>query len=87
MIQTPDHLSDTLVVLTDAPQVKLVPMTHKVPVMETVQTTETYEEDAEPVYETVVTQAAGDRYAFRYDELNMFIAAGFEARLHALENK
>lgn len=28
---------------------------------------------------------AGDRYSFRYDELNLFIAAGFEARLSALE--
>ena len=32
-----------------------------------------------------VTQEAGDRYAFRYDELAMFIAAGQEARLMALE--
>jgi len=31
------------------------------------------------------TQVAGSRYAFRYDELNLFIAAGFEARLSALE--
>lgn len=30
---------------------------------------------------------AGDRYAFRYDQLNMFIAAGMEARLAALEAK
>jgi hypothetical protein len=28
---------------------------------------------------------AGDRYGVRYDELMMFIAAGFEARLAALE--
>jgi len=34
---------------------------------------------------TEQTQWAGDRYAFRYDQLNMFIAAGFEARLSALE--
>ncbi|OEZ81002.1 hypothetical protein JAB6_40370 [Janthinobacterium sp. HH104] len=34
---------------------------------------------------TEVTQEAGDRYAFRYDELAMFIAAGQEARLAALE--
>lgn len=27
----------------------------------------------------------GNRYSFRYDELNLFIAAGFEARLSALE--
>lgn len=31
------------------------------------------------------TQVAGNLYAFRYDELNVFIAAGFEARLAALE--
>lgn len=34
-----------------------------------------------------VTLEAGDRYAFRYDELAMFIAAGQEARLAALECK
>lgn len=34
---------------------------------------------------TEVTLEAGDRYAFRYDELAMFIAAGQEARLSALE--
>ena len=34
-----------------------------------------------------VTIKAGDRYSFRMDELNLFIAAGFEARLAALENK
>ncbi|MGK5080464.1 tail fiber domain-containing protein [Janthinobacterium sp. HLX7-2] len=34
---------------------------------------------------TEVTLEAGDRYAFRYDELAMFIAAGQEARLAALE--
>lgn len=34
----------------------------------------------------VVEQEAGDRYSFRMDELNMFIAAGFEARLSALES-
>ena len=31
------------------------------------------------------TLPAGDRYAFRYDELNQFIAAGFEARQAAIE--
>ncbi|MGE8170266.1 tail fiber domain-containing protein [Pseudomonas putida] len=38
--------------------------------------------------ETVVLNEAvpaGDRYSFRYDELNLFIAAGIEARLAALE--
>lgn len=34
---------------------------------------------------TEQTQTAGDRYAFRYDQLNLFIAAGIEARLTALE--
>lgn len=34
---------------------------------------------------TEQTQHAGDRYAFRTDELLMFIARGFEARLTALE--
>jgi hypothetical protein len=37
-----------------------------------------------------VTQAyrpAGDRYSFRHDELLLFIARGFAARLDALENK
>ena len=34
---------------------------------------------------TEITLEAGDRYAFRYDELAMFIAAGQEARLAALE--
>lgn len=32
------------------------------------------------------TQVAGDRYAFRYDELNLFIARGLDARLSALED-
>lgn len=35
---------------------------------------------------TEVVLEAGDRYAFRYDELSMFIAAGQEARLAALES-
>ena len=34
---------------------------------------------------TEIVQEAGDRYAFRNDQLNLFIAAGFEARLSALE--
>jgi hypothetical protein len=62
-----------------------VPLMHKVPVMETIESQEAYTEPAEPKYETVVTTPAGDRYAFRYDQLNLFIAAGFEARLAALE--
>lgn len=36
---------------------------------------------------TEQTQKAGDRYGFRYDQLMMFIAAGFEARLSELESK
>lgn len=36
---------------------------------------------------TVPELEAGDRYSFRYDQLNLFIAAGFEARLSALEGK
>lgn len=35
--------------------------------------------------DTGVPTPAGSRYAFRYDELNMFLARGFEARLAALE--
>ncbi|MDD3884563.1 MAG: hypothetical protein PHW66_06460 [Gallionella sp.] len=34
---------------------------------------------------TEVIQTAGDRYSFRYDQLNLFIAAGLNARLAALE--
>ncbi len=36
----------------------------------------------------IITPAveAGNRYGFRYDQLNMFIAAGLEARLNALES-
>ena len=37
-----------------------------------------------PIYKTI---PAGDLYSFRLDELNMFIAKGFEARLSALEDK
>lgn len=36
---------------------------------------------------TEQTKVAGDAYAFRYDQLNMFIAAGIEYRLTALEAK
>lgn len=44
----------------------------------------------EPIYETIVIEPekvipAGDRYSFRHDELLLFIARGFEARLSALE--
>lgn len=37
--------------------------------------------DDNPTYE--VTKEAGDRYGFRYDQLNQFIIAGFNARLEA----
>lgn len=50
------------------------PVTHPVPVMETV----------EQRFSLVETQAAGDRYAFRYDQLCLFITAGQQARLAAL---
>ncbi|MHC6226309.1 tail fiber domain-containing protein [Pseudomonas sp. X10] len=36
-------------------------------------------------YERVKVSDAGDRYSFRHDELLLFIAAGVEARLAALE--
>ncbi|MDC8756271.1 tail fiber domain-containing protein [Janthinobacterium fluminis] len=35
--------------------------------------------------DTGVPTPAGSRYAFRFDELNLFLARGFEARLAALE--
>lgn len=38
----------------------------------------------EPASRRLITPA-GNRFSFRFDELNMFIAAGFEARLAALE--
>ena len=34
---------------------------------------------------TEIVQEAGDRYAFRYDQLSLFISAGLHARLAALE--
>lgn len=34
---------------------------------------------------TQTLSEGGDRYSFRYDELNLFLARGFEARLAALE--
>lgn len=37
-----------------------------------------------PIYKTI---PAGDRYSFRLEELNLFIAKGFEARLSAIEDK
>ena len=38
-------------------------------------------------HEKKLTRESGDRYSFRYDQLNMFIAKGIEARLSALESK
>lgn len=48
--------------------------------------------EAQPAIEaaeawTEVVTPAGNRYGFRYDELNQLIAAGFAARLDALEKK
>lgn len=37
-----------------------------------------------PIYKTI---PAGDRYSFRPEELNLFIAKGFEARLSEIEEK
>lgn len=47
--------------------------------------------EAQPAIEakdawTEVTQQAGDRYSFRYDQLTLFIARGIDARLAALES-
>lgn len=35
--------------------------------------------------EVIEKYDSGDRYSFRYDQLNLFIAKGFEARLSAIE--
>lgn len=43
-----------------------------------------YEDDVNPI---IGKKEAGDRYSFRYDQLNLFIARGIEARLSALEDK
>ena len=43
-----------------------------------------YEDDVNPI---IGKKEAGDRYSFRYDQLNLFIASGIEARLSALEDK
>lgn len=43
-----------------------------------------YEDDVTPI---MGKKEAGDRYSFRYDQLNLFIARGIEARLSALEDK
>lgn len=41
--------------------------------------------EARPAW-TEQTQQAGDAFSFRYDQLNMFIAAGLEARISMLES-
>lgn len=69
----------------DHPIVVKTPMTIKIPVME--DYVEEYDVDAAPIYEQVLVKPAGDLYGFRYDQLNLFIAAGLEARLSALEGK
>lgn len=43
-----------------------------------------YDKNDKPIEEV---REAGDRYSFRYDQLNLFIAKGFEARLSALESE
>lgn len=43
-----------------------------------------YDDDVTPI---MGKKEAGDRYSFRYDQLNLFIARGIEARLSALEDK
>ena len=55
---------------------KLVCVKEAVPAVEAVE--------AKPAWREQI-QAAGDRYSFRPDELLLFIARGFEARLTALE--
>lgn len=37
--------------------------------------------------EDSIVVPAGDRYSFRIDELNLFLVAGFEARLSEIESK
>nr|UVM80660.1 MAG: chaperone of endosialidase [Bacteriophage sp.] len=43
-----------------------------------------YDDDVNPI---MGKKEAGDRYSFRYDQLNLFIARGIEARLSAIEEK
>lgn len=43
-----------------------------------------YEDDVNPI---MGKKEAGNRYSFRYDQLNLFIARGIEARLSAIEEK
>jgi hypothetical protein len=47
-----------------------------VPAVEAVEAADAYRE---------ILQEAGNQYGFRYDQLNLFIARGFDARLAALE--
>ncbi|WP_428719146.1 tail fiber domain-containing protein [Undibacterium curvum] len=62
-----------------------VQLTVDVPVMEPV--VEQYEVDAEPVFEDVVIRPAGDRYAFRYEQLNLFLLAGLFAMMSGQSQK
>lgn len=43
-----------------------------------------YEDDVNPI---MGKKEAGNRYSFRYDQLNLFIARGIEARLSVIEEK
>ena len=76
-------LDDAGVEIEPARGATFKPLTHPVPSMTWV--TESYEEDAPPTYVTVKVREAGDKYSFRVHELLLFIAAGFEARMLALE--
>jgi len=44
-----------------------------------------FDEHGTPTGRQVVTKPAGDLYSFRSDELALFLARGFDARLAALE--
>lgn len=80
---TPAVLDNDGNVVAPAQEAVYRQLTHAVPVMEAVE--ETYEDDAEPLFEQRLVRPAGDRYSFRPDELLLFMARGFEARLSALE--
>ena len=68
-------------------------LTQEIPAVIEQQETGEVDEDGNPIMEDVeveparteIVREAGDRYSFRPDELLMFIARGFEARLSALE--
>ena len=56
---------------------RLDPVMHPMPVLETVTVFK----------RVVVTRPAGEDYAFRYEQLNLFIAAGLESRIIFLEKQ